>query len=109
MLKMKLENASKADLDVCTWFDLGNLHDSNPNLTNGDSSMKAFTVTEIEDNSLNRIEIETPPKKVVYTEGESFDKSGMKIKAYFNNNDSKCFGIMLSIFKYEPHKAPIIA
>ena len=87
--KEKCFIASRADLSNCTWFDLGKLQDSSSSLTNGDSSMKAFTVTKVEDKSLNRIEIETPPTKTVYTEGESFDKSGMKIKSYFNNGDIK--------------------
>ena len=57
-------------------------------MTNGDSSVKAFTVDKVEDKSLDRVEIETSPTKVNYKEGENFDKSGMKIRAYFNNNDS---------------------
>ena len=80
--------SSRADLNDCTWFDLGTLHNSVASLTNGDSSVKAFTVTKVEDKSLDRIEIETPPTKVNYKEGENFDKSGMTIRAYFNNNNS---------------------
>ena len=80
--------SSKADLSDCSWFDLGKLHDSNSSLTNGDSSIKAFTITSVEDKELNRIEIETPPTKTNYLEGENFDKLGMTVRAYFNNGDS---------------------
>ena len=77
--------SSSLDLDSCTWFDLGKLEDYSEGLINGDSSMKVFTVSKVDDISLNRIEIINPPKKVDYIEGENFDKSGIVIKAVFNN------------------------
>lgn len=63
-------------------------------LTNGaqpscDSTIKAFTVEGVEDNSLNNIEIVTPANKLEYKEGENFDKTGMIVRANYNNGESK--------------------
>ncbi|MBE6739729.1 MAG: hypothetical protein E7565_05370 [Ruminococcaceae bacterium] len=35
------------------------------------------------------IEVSSKPSKLIYLEGETFDKSGMVITAYYNNNTSK--------------------
>lgn len=74
------------DIDNCEWYDLGKLSDINSSLINGDSSIKAFTTNEIIDDSLKNIEIVTPPNKTSYFEGENFDKTGMVIKANYNNS-----------------------
>ena len=37
---------------------------------------------------INSLSITTPPSKIEYNEGESFDKTGMVVKANFNNNKS---------------------
>jgi len=49
------------------------------------STIKAFTVPELYDESLKNIEIVTPPTRTAYFEGENFDKSGMVVKAYYNS------------------------
>ena len=55
---------------------------------NCDSTIKAFTVKGVEDDSLNNIEIATPATKLEYNEGEDFDKTGMIVKANYNNGKS---------------------
>ena len=35
---------------------------------------------------LTHIEVTTPPNKIIYVEGERFDKTGMVITAYYDNN-----------------------
>lgn len=73
------------------WYDLSKLSSENASLLDGDSTIKAFTVSqtsEIVDDSLKNIEIITPPNKTNYIEGDNFDKTGMVVKAYFNNNTS---------------------
>lgn len=72
-----------------TWIDLGKLSSEGPNLLNGDSTIKVYTTSAIEDNSLNNIEITTAPNKTSYYEGENFDLAGMVIKANYNNNTSR--------------------
>lgn len=46
-----------------------------------------FTVTVLA-KSLSSIAVTTKPSKLTYTEGEAFDKSGMVVTAYYNNNTS---------------------
>ena len=46
-----------------------------------------FTVTVLA-KSLSSIAVTTKPSKLTYTEGEMFDKSGMVVTAYYNNNTS---------------------
>ena len=77
--------ASGNNLENCEWIDMGSLAETNSSLLNGDSTIKAFTVSSIPDNSLANIEIETPPSKTTYIEGENFDKTGMVVKANYNN------------------------
>lgn len=77
--------ATSHDLEKCTWQDLGKLSQSNSSLTNGDSTIKAFTTNELIDESLKKIEITTPPTKTSYFEGENFDKTGMVVTAYYNS------------------------
>lgn len=57
------------------------------------STIKAFTVSELYDESLKNIEIQTPPSKTEYFEGENFDKTGMVVKAYYNSK-TKPFAIL---------------
>ena len=70
------------------WDDLSQLSSYNPNLPDCDSTIKAFTVSSIEDSSLKNIEIVTPPTKTKYIEGQNFDKTGMVVKANYNNGKS---------------------
>ena len=80
--------AFNADLSNCTWIDLSKISEQNSSISNGDSTIKAFTTNQVIDNSLKNIEIVTPPTKTSYFEGENFDKTGMVIKANYNNNTS---------------------
>lgn len=72
-----------------TWENLSTLSYINEALPNCDSTIKAFTVEGAEDNSLKNIEIVTPANKLEYKEGENFDKTGMVVKANYNNGESK--------------------
>ena len=71
------------NLENSEWMDLSRLTEVNPSLVNGDSTIKAFTKTELTDDSLKNIEIITPPVKTTYLEGENFDKTGMVVKANY--------------------------
>lgn len=73
-----------SNLEECQWMDLGTL--SSQGAVDGDSTLKAFTVSEVYTEELTGIEIVTPPDKTTYYEGENFDKTGMVLKA---NYDSK--------------------
>lgn len=90
--KEKCFAISKTDFEKNeTWYDLGKLSNENSTLLDGDSTIKAFTTSktsEIIDDSLKNIEITTPPTKTSYFEGDNFDKTGMVVKANFNNNTS---------------------
>lgn len=76
------------DLDNCQWYDLGKINEQNASLANGDSTIKAFTTSQVWDNSLKNIEIETQPNKTSYIEGENFDKTGMVVIANYNSETS---------------------
>lgn len=67
------------------WQDISKMTLLNSKLINGDSTIKAFTVSSIPDNSLKDIEITTPPTKLNYIEGDNFDRTGMIVKANYNN------------------------
>lgn len=54
-----------------------------------DSTVKAFTVSKVEDDSLNSIEITNLPNKTKYIEGENFDKTGMIVIAKYNNGKTQ--------------------
>mgnify|MGYP004566973999 CR=1 FL=1 len=77
------------DLSNITWYDTSKLKDGNNNLDNGDLTIKAFTVSDVQDESLKSIEITTPPTKTTYFEGENFDKTGMIVTANYNNGKSE--------------------
>lgn len=88
------------NLENAQWNDLSKLTEQNSSLVNGDSSIKAFTTTQLSDTSLKSIEISTPPTKTSYFEGEDFDKTGMVVKANYNSKtnpsvvlDSSSYGI----------------
>lgn len=76
------------DFDNSEWIDLSTLSQINPSLSNGDGTIKAFTTSKIVDESLKNIEIAVPPTKTSYLEGENFDKTGMIIKANYNDGIS---------------------
>lgn len=73
------------NLDTANWMDLGTLSAGTTGLINADSTIKAFTTSELNDESLKNIEITTPPTKTTYFEGENFDKTGMVVTAYYNS------------------------
>lgn len=91
-LNTKIENgkcffANGNNLENCKWYDLGKFSESELGilLPDGDSTIKAFTTSELIDESLKNIEIITPPTKTSYFEGENFDKTGMVVKANYNS------------------------
>lgn len=73
------------DLGNCQWYDMSKLTSQGISPADGDSTIKAFTTTELCDESLQSIEIITPPTKTTYYEGENFDKTGMVIQANYNS------------------------
>lgn len=68
------------------WDDLGVMEDIEGNLC-----IKAYTMTDNEPvkKELTEIYIEEQPTKTIYTEGENFDKSGMKVIARYSDNSTK--------------------
>lgn len=78
---------TESDFKDNKWMDLGTVNSTNSNLSNGDSTLRAFTSST--DDSLKNIEITTPPTKTTYIEGQSFDKTGMIVTANYNNGKSK--------------------
>lgn len=70
------------------WVDIGKISELNPDIKNGDSTIKAFTTSKVIDDSLKNIEIKTPPEKTTYIEGQDFDSKGMVVQANFNNGTS---------------------
>lgn len=91
---VKLENnkcfvAIGNDLENCEWVDLGNISKKYSVCDDGDSTIKAFTSSKIIDESVKSLEIVTPPTKVKYLEGENFDRTGMVVKVYYNNDTSE--------------------
>ena len=75
--------------DKNDWINLSELSTiSNGVFSDCDSTIKAFTVSNIEDHSLKNIEITTPPSKTTYYEGDNFDGTGMVVQANFNDGTS---------------------
>lgn len=79
--------ATGNNLSNCKWEDLGNLVASGKSTYDGDSTIKAFTTTNLNDGSIKNIEITTPPTKTTYFEGEDFDKTGMVVTANYNSEE----------------------
>lgn len=80
---------SPENYEVNYWTDLSKLSELDPTFFDSDSTIKAFTVNTNPDKSLSRIAVTKEPDKKTYIEGENFDKSGMIVTAYFNDNTSK--------------------
>ena len=74
------------NFQVNDWNDLGTYSDEN---VRGNLSIKAYTDNELPVATLEKIEVTTPPNKTEYTEGESFDKTGMVVTASYSNSSSK--------------------
>ena len=71
--------------DSSNWIDTSEISKENPDLIDGDITIKAYTVNKLYDESLQKLVITTPPTKINYVVGENFDKTGMKITAEFNS------------------------
>lgn len=68
-----------------SWVDLSKLSEMNSRLPDFDTTIKAFTVSQIENDILETLEITTPPTKTTYFEGEDFDKTGMEVTATYKS------------------------
>lgn len=91
--KEKCFIASSGDLDNCLWFDLGNIASPTNKLTNGDSSLKAFTKEEVKEEEPDKIEEETKDDKKQDAKVQNTNFSNAKcslnsIKAYYWTNGS---------------------
>ena len=92
---VKIENGkcfytTEENFETNQWNDLSNLYnDSNKQVPSGDSTIKAFTVSSVDENAIKEIKITTPPTKTEYDEGENFDKTGMTVKAIYGNETEK--------------------
>ena len=71
------------------WIDTSKEHERYENLPNYDTTIKAFTTVKPSTPELENIEITTPPSKTSYYVGENFDKTGMVVKAKYNDGTSK--------------------
>lgn len=71
-------------IELNEWLDLSEVSQINASLSDGDSTIKAFTTAEVDDNTLKEIKVTTLPK-TAYFGGENFDKTGMVVTAYYNN------------------------
>lgn len=68
------------------WIDCSTMNNlTSGNLPNFDTSIKAFTISNV----LENIEITTPPRKTSYTVGENFDATGMIVKAKYSDGKSE--------------------
>ena len=65
--------------------------DNDPYYLAASSTEKTITPT-VPAVTLDKIEIVTPPTKATYTEGETFDKAGMVVKATYSDGSSKELG-----------------
>jgi len=92
--KVEIENGKcffslEGEFEKNNWQDLSEMSKVNASVLDSDSSIKAFTVSKIDDDSLREIVITTPPAKTNYKEGENFNKNGMVITAYYHNGQSR--------------------
>ena len=73
-----------------TWIDLSELNTfSGGKLPNCDSTIKAYTVENIKELKIEKLEIGSIPDKITYTEGEDFNSEGLKIYAVFEDGSRK--------------------
>lgn len=69
------------------WADFTALSDEK---IRGNVCVKAFTTNDVsEQETLQKIEVTKAPTKTVYTEGENFDKTGMKVLATYSDGNTK--------------------
>ena len=86
--KNKCFFATQNGMESNDWIDLSQLSSIDSSIPDGDSTVKAFTTTELLDGSLKNIEITTAPNKKSYFEGDNFDKTGMVVKATYNRKEN---------------------
>lgn len=86
--------ASSNDLNSCIWFDLGKLNEAVSSLPNGDSSIKAFTVSKIE-NHEEPSHVEEPVEPAISKEEKAVNSNMSnsscnltKVQAYYFTSDS---------------------
>ena len=73
------------NLESAQWLDLSKLSQSNSDLINGDSTIKAFTTSNPDTKTLQSIQIIKEPDKTQYFVGEDFEKEGMKVQANYSD------------------------
>lgn len=79
---------TEIDLKNNAWQDLSKIQLYDGSIVKMDSTIKAFTVSNIPDDSLKDIQITKKPNKTEYIEGENFDTTGMEVRANYNNGKS---------------------
>lgn len=78
---------TNTDIQSNKWTDFATLSDER---IKGNVCIKAFTTKDIpKPITLQKIEVTKEPTKTVYTEGQNFDKAGMKVLATYSNGDTK--------------------
>lgn len=79
--------AIETEFENNVWTDLATMEDE---ALRGNLCIKAYTSEEVtEETTLTDIYVETQPTKTAYTEGENFDKSGMKVMARYSDGSTK--------------------
>ena len=80
--------AIETEFENNVWTDLATMEDE---ALRGNLCIKAYTTSEevTEETTLTDIYVETQPTKTAYTEGENFDKSGMKVMARYSDGSTK--------------------
>ena len=80
--------AIETEFENNVWTDLATMENES---LRGNLCIKAYTTSEevTEEATLTDIYVETQPTKTAYTEGENFDKSGMKVMARYSDGSTK--------------------
>lgn len=72
------------------WVDLSTMNEfTSGTYSDMDSTIKAFTINEVQKVELSKIEITTPPNKTEYVEGQDFETTGMIVKATYSDNSTQ--------------------
>lgn len=88
-LKIDYDNGMTDTFDLTA--DMVSYDTSVPGAATGTVTCGKFTTTfefTVQQKSLTQIRITKNPTKTVYLEGEAFDKSGMEVTVYYDNNTS---------------------
>ena len=83
--------ATEQEFNNNVWTDLATMEDEN---LRGNLCIKAYTTSEVEEEpepqkTLTQIYIQNQPTKTIYTEGENFDKTGMKVIAQYSDGSTQ--------------------